>query len=70
MNKSKLHCYDTVEAVFSRSAELSAMGLSVPQVSRVFSGLADRGLNLPRNIYTLEQAKATLLSRLGKEAKA
>ncbi len=70
MNKSKLHCYDTVEAVFSRSAELSAMGLSVPQVSRVFSGLADRGLELPRNIYTLEQAKAALLSRLGKEAKA
>lgn len=71
MNKSRLHCYDTVEAVFSRGEELSAMGLSVPQVSRVFLELDKLGYGLPRNVYTVEAARAELLHRLaGKGEKA
>ena len=31
--------YDTVENIFSRVEELTAMGLAVPQISRVFAGL-------------------------------
>ena len=71
MNKSRLHCYDTVEAVFSRGEELSAMGLSVPQVSRVFLELDKLGCGLPRNVYTVEAARAELFHRLaGKGEKA
>jgi hypothetical protein len=39
------------------------MGLSVPQVTRVFSILREKGLELPDNVYTLEQAVAALRAR-------
>ena len=67
MNKSRLFCYDTVEAVFSRGEELASMGLSVPQVSRVFAGLNSLGCGLPGNVYTVEAARDVLLARLGRK---
>jgi len=43
------------------------MGLAVPQISRICRGLADRGLNIDPNCYTIEQAKQQLLAlRAGK----
>lgn len=61
MNKSKLFMYDTVERVFESGQDLTQMGLSVPQISRVFKGLNDKGINVNPNVYTIEQAKAELL---------
>jgi len=67
MNKGKVVMFDTTEKVFARSEELSAMGLAVPQISRICRGLADRGLNIDPNCYTIEQAKQQLLAlRAGK----
>lgn len=60
----ELAMFDTVEAVFSHTGELSAMGLSVPQVSRVFYQLREQGYDLPENIYTVEGAAEALLARL------
>ena len=62
MNKGKLAMFDTTEKVFARAEELSAMGLAVPQISRICKGLADRGLNIDPNCYTIEQATAQLLA--------
>ena len=58
----------TVEEVYSRGEELSAMGLSVPQVTRIFTGLRKRGLELDTNIFTLEQGRQELLRFFGKGA--
>lgn len=63
MNKGRLHCYDRLEEVFGRREELSAMGLAVPQISRIFAGLATLGI--PQNIYTVEAAREELLRHLG-----
>mgnify|MGYP000944870930 CR=1 FL=1 len=65
LNKSRLHCYDTVEEVFGRAGELADMGLSVPQVSRVFLALGPR-YGLDPHVYTVEQAGKEILDRLGK----
>lgn len=46
--------YDTVESIFGRVEELTAMGLAVPQISRVFAGLRAAGCPVPENIYTVE----------------
>ena len=54
--------YDTVEKIFSRVEELTAMGLAVPQISRVFAGLRAAGCPVPDNIYTVEGAAAAILS--------
>ena len=61
MNKSRLFMYDTVERVFESGQDLEQMGLSVPQISRVFKGLNDKGIDVNPNVYTIEQAKAELL---------
>ena len=50
----------TPDEVFSRSAELTAMGLDVPQPAAIAQALRERGARLPRSIYTLEQLKAAL----------
>ncbi len=44
------------------------MGLAVPQVSRVFLSLSERGWPVPSNVYTVEQAKTALEKILGQEA--
>ena len=70
MNKGKLFCYDDTAAVFRRSAEIAEMGLAVPQITRVFDKLRAMGYDLPRDIYTVEQAKAAVLGYMGKDGNA
>lgn len=60
----------TVDEVFSRADELVAMGLNVPQVTRVFTALNRRGFPVPRNVYTVAQARDILLKILRSEGEA
>ena len=55
MNGSRLAMDDTPAAVFARAEELTAMGLNIPQVTRVFLDLQRMGLPVP-SVYTLDQA--------------
>lgn len=66
MNHSKLFAYDTVDAVFNRGGELAAMGLAVPQISRVFMSLAQRYPGIDQGVFTVAKAKEVLLDRLEK----
>ena len=52
MNHSRGARFDEVEKVFSHSREIEAMGLAVPQVSRVFLSLSETGWPVPANVYT------------------
>lgn len=54
--------------VFSQGAELEQMGLGVPQIARVFHRLASLGCDVGSTVYTVEQAKAAILAKLGKGA--
>lgn len=65
MSDKKVAMYDTVERVFARAEELLALGLSVPQVTKIFLKLREMGLDLPTDVYTVPYAVKTLL-----EAKA
>lgn len=47
--------------VFSHGAELEAMGLGVPELSRVFSRIRAMGVEIDSAVYTVEQAKAAFL---------
>ena len=55
MNGSRLAMDDTPAAGFARAEELTAMGLNIPQVTRVFLELQRMGLPVP-SVYTLDQA--------------
>lgn len=70
MNHSKLFLYGDTHEAFERADEISAMGLSVPQVTRIFMGLKEKGYDVNTSIYTLDAAKAELLALLKKEGKA
>ena len=45
MADKKVAMYDTVERVFARAEELLALGLSVPQVTKIFLKLREMGLD-------------------------
>ena len=59
----------TPQEVFSHGAELERMGLGVPEMTRVFARLRDMGYQVPASVYTVEQARDTiLLARKGAQA--
>jgi len=59
LNGSRLAMDGTPEEVFARAEELVAMGLNIPQVTRVFLELKAMGLNVPP-VYTMQQAVEAL----------
>lgn len=61
MNKAKVFAYGTVEKVFERAAELNGIGLSIPQITKIFIGLKEKGFDVNTNIFTVEQASAEIL---------
>lgn len=54
MSNSRLFCYDETVKVFARSKEISEIGLDVPQITKVFEKLKDRGLDFGKDVYTVE----------------
>ena len=69
VNDGKIPFQGTPRQVFQHGDELEAMGLGVPQLTRVFHRLRAMGADVDPSVYTLEQAKATLLDRLGRAGK-
>ncbi len=64
MNDSRVAYYDTVDNVFSHSAELVEMGLNIPALTKLFLKLRNKGYDVACNIYTIEQAEIELLKLL------
>lgn len=64
MDQRSVAMYDTVENVFARADELLGLGLSVPQVTKVFLKLRQMGLALPQDVYTVPYAVKTILAAL------
>lgn len=64
MNRGEVFCFDETEKVFSRSQEISSMGLSVPQITRVFNELKKCGIDLGTEVYTVKYACELLRLRL------
>lgn len=60
MNDGSLYMYDDVEKVFSHQKEIAEMGLSVPQVARIFTRLAEKGYPVNPNVFRVEDAVAQI----------
>ena len=54
--------------VFQHGDELERMGLGVPQMTRVFHRLRSMGVDIDPSVYTIDQAKAAVLAKLGRGA--
>ena len=69
MNHGTLAMQGTPREVFTRHGELRAMGLDVPEVSKLCAALRDRGLQLPEGLYDLDEMEQAIL-RIWKGGKA
>ena len=63
MERGKILLEGTPEEIFCHAEELVQAGLNIPQVTQVFSELRKRGLDIPGNVYTVEQALEVLRRR-------
>lgn len=53
--------FGTVKEVFLDSEELNRLGLDVPMITRVMIELKNRGLDIPYDIFTVDEAAETIL---------
>lgn len=67
MNSGTVAMQGTVSEVFSHGGELQDMGLDVPQITQLIQRLIQKGYQLPKDIYTVEQAKESILALFQKE---
>ena len=68
VNDGKIPFQGAPREVFTHGDELEAMGLGVPQMTRVFHRLRQMGVDIDPSVYTIEQAKQAILAKLGKGA--
>ena len=64
VNDSKIFMFDTPEKVFARVRELDDMGLTVPQITRVFDRLKEAGIDFDDEVYSTGYAKKLVLRLL------
>ncbi len=68
MNKSSVAMQGTVDEVYSRGDELRSMGLNVPEITEIFAKLRLKGIDVPANVYTVEQGAEILRKLMRKGA--
>jgi energy-coupling factor transport system ATP-binding protein len=66
MNKGRIAMYGGVREIFARASELAAIGLSVPQITKVFIGLSQKGYDVDPTVFTVKEASEQLLKLLKK----
>ena len=64
MAHAKILMHRPTAEVFSRSEELAAVGLDVPQITRVAAALAGYGLDIGRDVYTVDYAVGKILEKI------
>ena len=70
MNHGREAMDGTPREVFSRGAELRAIGLDVPQAVLLADKLRERGFDVPQGVYRVEEIKAVIEGIVGKGARA
>ena len=62
MNQGKICFDDTPKNVFRSYRELETMGLSAPQVTYIAHALRSRGIDVPEDLMTVDEASEAILS--------
>ncbi len=67
MNDAKVFMYSDRSSVFAKSAELTSMGLTVPQVTRVFDRLREMGIEFEDEVFSVDYAKDLVMRLLAEK---
>ena len=65
MSHAKVAMTGKRNEIFSKGDELEEIGLGVPQMTYLMRLLADKGVNVPKDIYTVEDAENALAALIG-----
>jgi energy-coupling factor transport system ATP-binding protein len=65
MHDGRLIAQGTPAEVFSKGELLEEVGLALPQIAQLMHRLRERGLDIPVDIYTVEEAREAILRVLG-----
>lgn len=63
MNKGRIAMDDAPEEIFSKDDELQAIGLDIPEITKLFLRMRREGIDVPENVFTVEQAYEVLMKR-------
>ncbi len=69
MADAKVIMHGACDEVFSKVEQLSDIGLDIPQITTLMRLLQDSGIELPKNIYTVEAAVNAIAALLGADGK-
>ena len=61
LNRSRVAMFGTVPEVYSRTDELEEMRLSVPQITKIFRALHDKGFDVSSSVFTVNQGADELI---------
>ena len=61
MSHGKIILEGEPKVVFSQASLLQSAGLDVPEISKIVSALREKGIRIPRDIYTVESAYEEIL---------
>lgn len=61
LNHSHVAMFGTVPEVYSHTDELEEMGLTVPQITKIFRALHDRGFEVSPSVFTVSQGADELM---------
>ncbi len=67
MNKASVFMTGETKQIFSRADELVKVGLDVPQITHLFNSIRNKGVAVPSNIFTVDDARKVILSLLAKK---
>ena len=65
LNRGKEFVTGTPSEVFSHAAELTEIGLDIPDLTRLFLRLREKGMQVDPSVYSVEQAVSILLAMKG-----
>lgn len=66
MDRGTIYAQGSPREIFGRGDELRSIGLDVPSLTRLMLALKDRGLNVPTDILTLEEARRAIRTARGR----
>lgn len=67
MNHGEVFSYGTVEETFSHAEEIEKIGLSVPQITKLFYALAEAGYSVDEHVYSVDRAQELLLQMISRK---
>lgn len=64
LNEGEVYAFDTTKNIFARADELSSIGLNIPEISEIVLQLIQNGVDISRDLFTVEEVAQVLKTLL------